>query len=86
MFNANSILGIPSFNAFGFCRTVIFNDFGNTGYDFGTRGLIDWLVFGKIGENPVVTPTSSTQVITPTAVNRYLESVTVNPIPTTPTP
>lgn len=39
--------------------------------------LGNWLVFGKLPENPVVTPTTSVQVIRPSAVNRYLESVTV---------
>jgi hypothetical protein len=48
--------------------------------------LVNWLAFGKLPENPVVTPSSSTQVIRPSAENRFLESVTVNPIPTTPTP
>jgi hypothetical protein len=40
----------------------------------------------KIPENPVITPTSSTQVVRPSAANRFLQTVTVNPIPTTPTP
>jgi hypothetical protein len=39
--------------------------------------LGNWLTFGKLPENPVVTPTTSVQVIKPSAVNRYLESVTV---------
>jgi hypothetical protein len=46
--------------------------------------LTVWLTFGKLPENPVITPNTTTQVITPSAINRYLESVTVNPIPTTP--
>jgi hypothetical protein len=48
--------------------------------------LVNWLAFGKLPENPVVTPTSSTQVIRPSAENRFLETVTVEPIPVTPTP
>lgn len=44
-----------------------------------------WLVFGKLPENPVVTPTSSVQVIHPSAENKFLQSVTVNAIPTTTT-
>jgi hypothetical protein len=44
-----------------------------------------WLVFGKLPENPVVTPTSSVQVIQPSAENKFLQSVTVNAIPTTTT-
>ena len=45
--------------------------------------LASWLAFGKIVENPVVTPTTSVQVVTPSGMNRYLESVTVEAIPTT---
>jgi hypothetical protein len=43
-----------------------------------------WLTFGKLPESPVVTPNTTTQVITASSANKYLESVTVNPIPTTP--
>jgi hypothetical protein len=43
-----------------------------------------WLTFGQLPENPVVTPNTTTQVVRPSAENKYLESVTVNPIPTTP--
>lgn len=39
--------------------------------------LINWLAFGKLAENPVVTPSTSVQVVRPSGVNRYLESVTV---------
>jgi hypothetical protein len=42
-----------------------------------------WLVFGKLPENPVITPSTSVQVVSPSAENRFLETVTVNPIPTT---
>jgi hypothetical protein len=45
-----------------------------------------WLAFGKLPENPIVTPTSSVQLILPSAENKFLNSVTVNAIPTTPTP
>lgn len=44
-----------------------------------------WLVFGKLPENPVITPSTSVQVVSPSAENRFLETVTVNPIPTTTT-
>lgn len=33
---------------------------------------------GKIAENPVITPSSDTQVVEPSGVNRYLQSVVVN--------
>jgi hypothetical protein len=46
--------------------------------------LVNWLAFGKLPENPVVTPSTSTQVVRPSAENRFLETVTVEPIPTTP--
>jgi hypothetical protein len=47
--------------------------------------VIGYITFRKIPENPVVTPGSAAQVITASAVNRYLESVTVKAV-TTPTP
>lgn len=42
-----------------------------------------WLAFEKLPENPVVSPSGSTQVVAPSAVNRYLQTVTVNPVSTT---
>lgn len=39
--------------------------------------LMNWLAFGKLAENPVVTPTTTTQVIYPSGANKYLASVTV---------
>ena len=47
--------------------------------------LATWLAFGKIAENPVVTPTTSVQVIRPSGANRYLQSVTVEAVASTPT-
>jgi hypothetical protein len=44
-----------------------------------------WFAFGKLPENPVITPSTTTQVIYPSANNKFLQSVTVNPIPSTPT-
>jgi hypothetical protein len=46
--------------------------------------LTRWFAFGKLPENPVVTPNATTQVIRPSANNKFLETVTVEPIPTTP--
>lgn len=42
-----------------------------------TSPLQQWFLFGKIAENPIVTPSTSVQVITPSGVNKYLQSVTV---------
>ena len=53
---------------------VYATNFFGTGY---RTPLQQWLLFGKIAENPVVTPTTTVQVIRPSAVNRYLETVTV---------
>lgn len=39
--------------------------------------LQQWLMFGKLPENPVITPSTTVQVVRPSSVNRYLESVTV---------
>jgi hypothetical protein len=48
--------------------------------------VVSWLTFGKLPENPVVTPSSTVQVITPSAENKFLQSVTVEAITTPPTP
>ena len=47
--------------------------------------ITKWLAFGKLPENPIITPNSSTQVVTASAENKFLQSVTVNPVPTTST-
>ena len=39
--------------------------------------LFQWLLNGKINENPVVQPTNVEQIIRPSGVNRNLETVTV---------
>lgn len=54
-----------------------------TPYEYSTMFLYtsspleQWLLHGKIAENPIVTPSTTTQVIYPSGVNRYLQSVTV---------
>lgn len=48
--------------------------------------LFQWLLNGKVAENPVITPTDKQQIVRPSSVNRYLESVVVEPIPITPAP
>jgi hypothetical protein len=45
--------------------------------------VFSFLAFNKLPENPVVTPSTSVQAITPSSVNRYLQSVTVNATSTT---
>lgn len=53
----------------------------------GTQNyLINWLAFGKLPENPVITPNTTTQVVRPSSVNRFLQTVTVEAIPTTTAP
>lgn len=39
--------------------------------------LYNWLVWGKIPENPIITPTMREQVVIPSSKSRYLNSVTV---------
>jgi hypothetical protein len=43
-----------------------------------------WIAFGKLPENPVITPNTTTQVVRPSSERRYIQSVTVEPVPTTP--
>lgn len=45
--------------------------------------LMQWLLNGKIAENPVITPSAEVQVVRPSSKNRFIESVTVEAIPTT---
>ena len=71
-----SVVQFPFFNAYS---NVLYNI---RGCSFSPA--IMWLLIGKIAENPVVTPSASVQVVTPSANNRYLESVKVEAIPTTP--
>jgi hypothetical protein len=47
--------------------------------------ILSVLAFGKLPENPVVTPGTSVQVVRPSSVNRFLQSVTVKAT-TPPTP
>lgn len=54
------------------------------GFSAVTNPVFAWMTFGKIPENPVVTPTNAVQIISPSANNRFLQTVTVNAIPTTP--
>lgn len=67
------ILSIPFLTseiyALGFCKDVL----GNPVYN--------WLLYGRLPENPVVTPEEYPQYIEPSAKNRYLQSVTVLPVP-----
>ena len=46
--------------------------------------VFKWLLCGRLPESPVVTPSSTTQTVVPTAKNKYLESVTVKPVEATP--
>lgn len=41
----------------------------------------NWLLFGQLPENPVATPTAEIIHITPSAKNRYLQSVTMLAVP-----
>lgn len=40
--------------------------------------LNEWLLNGRIAENPIVEPTNNDVVVQPSAKNRYLETVTVS--------
>ena len=36
-----------------------------------------WIAFGKAPENPIVTPSTKTQLILPSSPSKFLQSVTV---------
>jgi hypothetical protein len=64
---------IPNINSFNLIYQLV-----GPGLDNCRNPVFAMLTFGKLPENPVVTPSASVQVITPSAPNRYLQSVTVN--------
>jgi hypothetical protein len=69
---------IPNINLLNLIYQLVGPGLNNCG-----NPLFSMLTFGKLPENPVVTPTAAVQVVTASAPNRYLQSVTVNAIPTT---
>lgn len=76
-----NILSFPYFGSYQYMANVCSrNNF--CGRNCST-GLTNWLLFGKLPENPIVTPSTSVQVIFPSSVNRYLNSVTVEATTTT---
>jgi hypothetical protein len=72
-------LNFRTFNSISLLESII-----SPAFSAVTNPVFGWITFGKIAENPVVTPTSAVQVIRASADNRYLQSVTVKAIPTTP--
>jgi hypothetical protein len=73
-------LEFSSYDALTNCKSIIY---GNTG-DFNSNSfLINFLLFNKMPENPVITPSTTRQVVYPSANNRYLASVTIEATPTT---
>ena len=76
-----SVLTFPYFGSYAYASCVCSrSNFCNRNY---STGLSNWLLYGKLPENPVVTPSTTTQLITPSSFNRYLNSVTVLPTITT---
>ena len=75
------VLTFPYFGSYAYASYVCSrSNFCNRNY---STGLSNWLLYGKLPENPVVTPSTSVQVIFPSSVNRYLNSVTVEATTTT---
>ena len=71
---------IPTINSYSLIEQLVSSGLKSCG-----NPIFAMLSFGKLPENPVITPTTSVQVVKPSAFNRYLQSVTVNAV-TTPTP
>jgi hypothetical protein len=73
----------PTFTPFTACSTFCSvvnpnpNPLGN---------IITYITFRRIPDNPVITPGSNVQVVTPSSMNHYLQSVTVKAVTTPPTP
>jgi hypothetical protein len=64
----------PSFSQYSFmcsfCQPIVAN----------ISPAMTWIAFGKIPENPVITPNTTVQVVRPSSINRYLQTVTVNAV------
>lgn len=75
MFNT---LSYPCFNIGALVGNVI----GETVTSCGNP-IFNWFLCGKLPESPVVTPSDVTQVIVPSANNKYISSIVVSPITTT---
>ena len=69
-----NVLNYKGFNSFSFAASIC---------NRCQTSLSNWFLYGKLPENPVVTPSTSVQVITPSNINRYLQSVTVEATSTT---
>jgi hypothetical protein len=46
--------------------------------------VFNWLINGRLPETRIVTPSDTTQIVTPSAKNKYLESVVIEPVEVTP--
>jgi hypothetical protein len=75
MFNT---LIYPYFNA----ETLVSSVIGQHICDCGNP-VFEWLLRGRLPETITVTPSTITQTITPSAKNKYLQSVVVTPVETT---
>ena len=75
MFNT---LMYPCFNSETLVGAIIGQSLTSCG-----NPVFEWLLRGRLPETPVVTPSSSTQTVIPSAKNKYLQSVVVTPVETT---
>ena len=72
MFN---VLEYSQVRPYGYCLNAI--SYKREKSALNSSPVYRWLMAGKISESPIVTPTNVTQVITPSGVNRALQTVTV---------
>lgn len=72
MFN---VLEYSRVRSYGYCLGTI--GYGQKKSALNSSPVYCWLLAGKIPESPIITPTNVTQVITPSGVNRTLQTVTV---------
>ncbi len=72
MFN---VLEYSRVRPYGYCLSTI--SYGQEKSTLNSSPVYRWLLTGKIPESPTITPTNVTQVITPSGVNRTLQTVTV---------
>lgn len=76
MFNT---LMYPCFNIEALVREIVCPSIASCG-----NPVFNWMLCGRLPETQTITPSDTTQVIIPTAKNKYLESVVVKPVEATP--
>lgn len=70
------VLQFPTFTEYDYVTSMC-----DRGGVIRQNQVFTWLTYGKLAESPLAVPMYQTVTVEPSSVNRYLEQVTVSPIP-----